>query len=51
MPKPNHLIEKPIIAVLILLHQCPKVKPNIDYMNKTDIDEVWVKIKNHLKNR
>eukprot|EP00347_Sterkiella_histriomuscorum_P002437 403368155 len=51
MAKPNHLIEKPIIAVLILLHQVPKVKQNVDYMNKADIDQIWVKIRDHLKNK
>lgn len=53
MPKPNHLIEKPIIAVFIILNKFPKLKAKqpLDYMNKQDIDSVWVKIKDQLKDQ
>ena len=49
--KPNHLIEKPIIAVVILLNKTPKIKSDIDYMSKTDIDSIWIKIKDFLKDK
>ena len=49
LKRPNHLIEKPIIAVLILLDKAPQVKPNIDYMNKEDIDQIWFKARDRLK--
>ncbi|CDW77406.1 UNKNOWN [Stylonychia lemnae] len=51
LKKPNHLIEKPIIAVLILLNKCPKIKAEVDFMKKEDIDEIWVKIRDNLKNK
>lgn len=52
LKRPNHLIEKPIIAVIILLNKFPKLtKPQIDYMNKEDIDSIWLKIRDYLKNK
>ena len=52
LTRPNHLIVKPIIAVIILLGKYPKLKKTaIDYMNKEDIDSVWLKIRDLLKNK
>ena len=47
--RPNHLITKPFIAVLILIRRCPKVKPDVNYMSKNDIDEIWFKCKAIIK--
>ena len=49
LKRPNHLITKPFIAVLILISKCPKVKPTVNYMLKQDIDEIWFKCKAIIK--
>jgi hypothetical protein len=49
LKRPNHLITKPFIAVLILIGKCPKVKPNVNYMLKVDIDEIWFKCRAIIK--
>ena len=49
LKRPNHLISKPIIAVLILINKQPKVKSEVDYMNKEDIDQIWFKSRDTLK--
>ena len=51
LKRPNHLITKPIIAVLILLGKCPKVKPNVNYLSKADLDEIWFKAHLHVKDK
>lgn len=51
LKRPNHLITKPIMAVLILLGKCPKVKPNINYMKKVDLDEIWFKVRDKVKDK
>ena len=51
LKRPNHLITKPIIAVLILLEKCPKIKSGVDYMSKADIDEIWFKLRDQLKDK
>ncbi len=38
LSRPNHLITKPFIAVLILIGKNPKIKPDVNYMVKEDID-------------
>jgi hypothetical protein len=45
LKRPNHLITKPIIAVLILVGKCPKIKTGVNYMSKSDLDEIWFKCK------
>ena len=37
------------MAVLILLNKMPPVKNNFDYMNKNDLDEIWFKVRDTLK--
>lgn len=37
------------MAVMILMKIFPKVKSNVDYMDKKDLDEIWFKIKDKLK--
>ena len=49
LKRPNHLITKPFIAVLILIGRCPKVKPSVDYMRKEDLDEIWFKCRSLIK--
>jgi arsenate reductase-like glutaredoxin family protein len=49
--RPNHLIEKPVIATLILLKRCPPMKAAVDFLNKSDIDEVWIKCRKELKSK
>ena len=51
MIRPNHLIQKPVYAVLIVLGQMPQVKAGFNYLSKDDLDEVWRKCKNVLKKR
>lgn len=49
LKRPNSLIEKPIFAVLILVNKLPKVKTGIDYMLKEDLDQLWFKCRDKLK--
>lgn len=51
LKRPNHLIQKPIIATLILMHKLPKVKPDVNYYCKTDLDEIWFKVRDILKDK
>ena len=51
LKRPNHLITKPIIAVLILLGKCPKIKADVDYMKKVDLDEIWMKVLAQVKDK
>ncbi len=36
---------------MIFMHTLPKVKPGVDYMNKEDLDEIWLKSRDQLKNK
>ena len=51
LQRPNHLIQKPIIAVLIVTRRMPKVKPDMNYLSKDDLDEVWRKIRGIIKEK
>ena len=53
LKRPNHLITKPIIAVLILIGKYPTkgVKPDINYLSKADLDDLWFKCRDLLKSK
>ena len=44
--KPNHLIIKPIFAVLVLRHTFPlPVEPDMDWNDYPKLHKVWAKVK------
>ena len=51
LPKPNHLIAKPLIAVYILLGNQIKVKGNEEWLNFDYIIKVWHFIRPWLKSK
>ena len=39
------------MAVIILMGKMPKIKQGVDFMSKGDIDEMWVKVRDQLKDK
>ena len=39
------------MAVLILINKLPKMKPEMNYMSKEDLDQVWFKIRDIIKKK
>ena len=33
------------------MHKLPKVKPDVNYYCKTDLDEIWFKVRDILKDK
>ena len=49
--KPNHLIIKPIFAVMVLKHTMPPVPAGMDWNDYPSLHKIWAKVKNQLKQK
>ena len=50
--KPNHLIIKPIFAVLVLKHTFPlPVEPGMQWKDYPKLHKIWAKVKGQLKKK
>ena len=51
MTKPNHLIIKPIFAVMILRHSFVEVPSNMDWRDYPSMHKLWARVKAQIKKR
>jgi hypothetical protein len=47
--RPNHLIIKPIFAVMVLIRTFPKIASDFDWHDYSQMHAVWAKVKNQLR--
>ena len=51
LPKPNHLIQKPLFAACVLVGKELPEPDNPNYNSKDELDKIWVKFRGQLKKK
>jgi hypothetical protein len=47
--KPNHLIQKPFYAAMVLIGKSLPTLEKVDFMSKDSLDKIWYKFRKELK--